>query len=48
MSILTSRATKPPADAYAALGAAVAAAYGWPAGIADDDAPRALLALNGG
>ncbi len=34
------------ADAHAALDAAVAAAYGWPADIADDDALRALLALN--
>lgn len=31
---------------HAALDAAVAAAYGWPAGIAEDDALAALLALN--
>ena len=36
------------ADAHAALDAAVAAAYGWSADIADDDALRELLALNGG
>ena len=36
------------ADAHAALNAAVAAAYGWPADISDDDALRELLALNGG
>ncbi len=36
------------ADAHAALDAAVAAAYGWPADIDDDDALRELLALNGG
>ena len=35
------------ADAHAALDAAVAAAYGWPAGISDEDALRELLALNG-
>ena len=35
-------------DAHAALNAAVAAAYGWPADISDDDALRELLALNGG
>ena len=35
------------ADAHAALDAAVAAAYGWPADIDDDDALRELLALNG-
>ena len=34
------------ADAHAALDAAVAAAYGWPEDIADDDALRELLALN--
>ncbi len=34
------------ADAHAALDAAVAAAYGWPADISDDDALRQLLALN--
>ena len=34
------------ADAHAALDAAVAAAYGWPADITDDDALRELLALN--
>ncbi len=34
------------ADAHAALDAAVAAAYGWPADIADDDALRELLARN--
>ncbi len=34
------------ADAHAALNAAVAAAYGWPADIADDDALRELLKLN--
>ena len=34
------------ADAHAALDAAVAAAYGWPADITDDDALRALLSLN--
>ena len=36
------------ADAHAALDAAVAAAYGWPADVTDDDALRELLALNGG
>ena len=36
------------ADAHDALDAAVAAAYGWPADIADEDALRELLALNGG
>ena len=36
------------ADAHAALDAAVASAYGWPADITDDDALRELLALNGG
>ena len=36
------------ADVHAALDAAVAAAYGWPADINDDDALRKLLALNGG
>ena len=35
------------ADAHAALDAAVAAAYGWPANISDDDALRELLELNG-
>ena len=34
------------ADAHAALDAAVAAAYGWPADISDDEALRELLALN--
>ena len=34
------------ANAHAALDAAVAAAYGWPADISDDDALRELLALN--
>ena len=34
------------ADAHAALDAAVAAAYGWDAGISDEDALRELLALN--
>ena len=33
-------------DAHAALDAAVAAAYGWPADITNDDALRELLALN--
>ena len=36
------------ADAHAALDAAVAAAYVWPADISDDDAVRELLAINGG
>ena len=36
------------ADAHQALDAAVAAAYGWPADISDDDVLRELLALNGG
>ena len=36
------------ADAHAALDAAVAAAYGWPTNITDDDALRELLALNRG
>ena len=36
------------ADAHAALDAAVAAAYGWPADISEDDVLRELLALNGG
>ena len=36
------------ADAHATLDAAVAASYGWPADISDDDALRELLALNGG
>ncbi len=35
-------------DAHEALDAAVAAAYGWPADISDDDVLRELLALNGG
>ena len=35
------------ADAHTALDAAVAAAYGWPADIADDDALGELLTLNG-
>ena len=34
------------ADAHAALNAAVASAYGWPADITDADALRKLLALN--
>ncbi len=34
------------ADAHAALDAAVAAAYGWDAGISKDDALRKLLLLN--
>ena len=34
------------ADAHAALDTAVASAYGWPAGITDDDALRELLAIN--
>ncbi len=36
------------ADEHAALDRAVAAAYGWPADISDDDVLRELLALNGG
>ena len=36
------------ADAHAALDAAVAGAYGWPADISGDDAIRELLELNGG
>ena len=36
------------ADAHEALDAAVAAAYGWSAGISDDDALGELLALNAG
>ncbi len=36
------------ANAHAALDAAVAAAYGWSAGISEDDVLRELLALNGG
>jgi len=36
-----------PPDTHAALDAAAASAYGWPADIADDDALRELLALNG-
>ena len=35
------------ADAHTALDAAVAAAYGWPADIADDDVLGELLTLNG-
>ncbi len=35
-------------DAHEALDAAVAAAYGWPTDISDDDVLRELLALNGG
>ncbi len=34
------------ADAHASLDVAVAAAYGWPADISDDDALRELLTLN--
>ena len=34
-------------EAHAALDAAVAAAYGWPADITDDDTLRELLGLNG-
>ena len=34
------------ADAHAALDAAVATAYGWPADISNDDALAELLALN--
>ena len=33
-------------DAHAALDAAVAAAYGWDAGISDDEALAELLTLN--
>jgi len=36
------------ADTHQALDEAVAAVYGWPADISDDDALRELLALNGG
>ena len=36
------------ADAHGALVGAVAAAYGWPADISEDDALRELLALNEG
>ena len=36
------------AAAHAALDAALAAAYGWPAGMSDDDVLRELLVLNGG
>ena len=36
------------ADAHETLDEAVAAAYGWPADISDDDVLRELLALNGG
>ena len=36
------------ADAHQALDEAVAAAYGWPADISDEDVLRELLALNGG
>ena len=35
-------------DAHSALDAAVAAAYGWPSDISDDEALRELLALNSG
>ena len=35
-----------PADAHAALNAAVAAAYGWDADISEEDALGELLALN--
>ncbi len=34
------------ADAHAVLDAAVAAAYGWDAGISRDEALRSLLGLN--
>ncbi len=46
----TGRASRTPenAEAHAVLDAAVAAAYGWPADITDDDALRELLKLNGG
>ena len=36
------------ADAHAALDSVVAAAYGWPANLSDDEALRELLALNSG
>ena len=36
------------ADTHQALDATVAAAYGWPADISDDEVLRELLALNGG
>ena len=36
------------ADAHAALDAAVAAAYGWPEDLGEEEALRALLALNAG
>ena len=36
------------ADAHASLDAAVAAAYGWPADLGEEEALRALLALNTG
>ena len=36
------------ADAHARLDAAVAAAYGWPADIGDDEVLADLLARNGG
>ena len=36
------------ADAHVALDAAVAAAYGWPTDITDDNALSELLALNNG
>ena len=36
------------ADAHTELDAAVAAAYGWPADISDDDALQELLERNGG
>ena len=35
-------------DAHEALDAAVAAAYGWPADIPEDDALRELLVINEG
>ena len=35
-------------DAHDALDEAVATAYGWPGGIAEEDALERLLALNGG
>ena len=46
----TGRASRTPenAEAHAVLDAAVAAAYGWPADVTDDDALRELLKLNGG
>lgn len=41
--------TRPPwlADAHVALDAVVAAAYGWPADIVDEDVLRESSALNG-